>query len=316
MSDRPTPRGSGRNDETWRRKIRVGDTEVSDAKEVNMEPPLTIGQRFGDYEILELRGRGSSGFVYAALDRVANRRIALKVLCRNSPQDLCRNKLGFRRMSRLRHPRLLWAQGITEIDGYCVLLMEEVEGQTLSEFVRQIAEMPKREALHRFHIVMHDYAVGLSVMHLNELVHRDFKPSNLMVRRDGRGVIVDYGLVAHCDAETDPRGIRSYIAGTPKYFSPEALWEQSYTPAGDVFSLGLVFLDCLKVIVGRGEDFRHGEFKEWDREEDEQTIASLLSTIDDSVPALIRMVIAEMLTIERGERPTALSVASMTNIDG
>ncbi|MEM6472770.1 MAG: protein kinase, partial [Planctomycetota bacterium] len=302
-----------RNDETIVRQRREGDTELGDARE--LEPPLVVGQKFGEYQILDLLGRGSSGFVYAAHDSVANRRLAIKVLCRNSPQDLCRNKLGFRRMSKLRHPRLLWAKGITQVERYCVLLMEEIEGYTLKKAIERISKLPKREAMHRFHVLLHDFATGLAVMHFNELVHRDLKPSNLMVRSDGRGVIVDYGLVAHCDTETDPRGIRSYIAGTPKYFSPEALWEQSYTPAGDVFSLGLVMLDCLKKIVGKEQSFRYGLFTEWDREEDERTIANLIADMDETIPPLLRMVIAEMLTQDRSERRSSMEVAAMTNLD-
>ncbi|MEO1615999.1 MAG: serine/threonine-protein kinase [Planctomycetota bacterium] len=302
-------------DETLAREARRGDTEIGDPRAVGMDPPLTDGQVFGDFRIIKLLGRGSSGFVYAAKDLVANRRIALKVLCRVATQELCRNKLGFRRMSQVRHPCLLWAQGIDFIEDWNVLLMEEIEGETLYNAVQRMKKLPESEAFERLLVLLHDYATGLAVMHLSELVHRDLKPTNLMVRKDGRGVIVDYGLVARCDAERDPRGIRSYIAGTPKYFSPEALWEQSYTPAGDVYSLGLVMLDCLNEIVGGNKWLRDGKFKDWVREEDEQTIATVFSEINEKIPPRLRMMIAGMLAKERTERPSSLEVASMTSSD-
>ena len=280
-----------------------------------MESPLQPGQLFGDFRIRKLIGRGRAGFVYSADDLLAKRRCALKLLCRMSSHDLYRNKLGFRRMSPFRQSTLMRTDRIELIEGHTVLLMEEIDGETLYLSARRLKDLPADQAYRRLHALLHDYATGLAAMHFGGLIHRDLKPTNLMVRSNGQGVIVDYGLVASCDPERDPYGLRDYIAGTPRYFSPEALWEQSYTPAGDVFSLGLVVLDCLNVISGSNQWLRRGDFADWVRDEDEQIIADAISDIHADVPAVLRKVVAGMLRSDRMKRPSSFEVVEMTKSD-
>lgn len=303
------------SDETHGRPYRDGETRLSNALESNMTSPLQEGRRFGDFQIRQLIGRGKAGFVYSADDLLAKRRCALKLLCRMSSHDLYRNKLGFRRMSPFRHPCLLRTDRIEIIEDHTVLSMEEIEGETLYSAALRLKDLPAGEAYRKLHTLLHDYAVGLAIMHFGGLVHRDLKPTNLMVRNNGHGVIVDYGLVANCDPETDPYGLRPYIAGTPRYFSPEALWDQSYTPAGDVFSLGLVMLDCLNLISGSDQWLRRGDFADWVRDEDEQTIADAVSGMNEDVPPLLRMAVAGMLSADRTKRPSSLEIVAMTRTD-
>ncbi len=303
------------SDETFGRPSRNDETRLSNSLESSMRSPLKAGQRFGDFRIRGLIGRGKAGFVYSADDLLAKRRCALKLLCRMSSHDLYRNKLGFRRMTPFRHPCLLRTDRIEIIEKHTVLSMEEIEGETLYSAALRMKDLPPQDAYRRLHSLLHDYAVGLAVMHFGGLVHRDLKPTNLMVRNNGHGVIVDYGLVANCDPETDPDGLRPYIAGTPRYFSPEALWEQSYTPAGDVFSLGLVMLDCLNEISGSDQWLRQGDFADWVRDEDEQTIADAVSGMNEDIPPLLRMAVAGMLSADRTKRPSSLELVAMTKTD-
>ena len=315
MDAPPEKPSAGPSDETHVRPKRNHETRQSDALESRMDPPWKVGERRGDYVILKLLGRGKAGFVYAAEDLVTRRRCALKVLCRMSSHDLYRNKLGFRRMSPFRHPSLLRTDRIEVIDGFTVLSMEEIRGTTLFEAVRLMKSLPKAKAYAQLQSLLHDYAMGLSIIHMGGVIHRDLKPTNLMVRGNGRGVIVDYGLVANCDPETDPYGIRPYIAGTPRYFSPEALWEQSYTPAGDVFSLGLVMLDCLNTISGRNIELcelRQGDFENWVRDEDEEGISAAVLGLTHEIPAAFRRVVTQMLSVDRAQRPASLELVSST----
>ena len=292
---------------------------MSNSMESGMPPPWESGEKRGSYLVGDLLGRGQAGFVYSAFDVVSHRRCALKVLCRMSPHDLYRNKLGFRRMAPFRHPCLLRSDRIEVIDGFTVLAMEEIVGKTLFLAVREdFTKLPLAEAYARLQSLLHDYAYGLMTIHMSNLVHRDLKPTNLMVREDGSGVIVDYGLVASCDPDTVPGGIRSYIAGTPRYFSPEALWEQSYTPAGDVFSLGLVMLDCLhKISDGtvRLSQLRQGEFSNWNRDEDQEGIFDAVSVLADEIPIELRQAVTEMLAPERINRPTTHELVGMMRKD-
>ncbi|MEL6109413.1 MAG: AAA family ATPase, partial [Planctomycetota bacterium] len=311
FDDEPKPDPAG--DTKWRPKS--GETRVSNPMELRMAPPWESGEKRGDYLIGELLGRGQAGFVYSAINLVSRQRCALKVLCRLSPRDLYRNKLGFRRMAPFRHPCLLRTDRMESIDGRTVLRMEEIIGKTLFLSVKEdLKRLDRAEAYAQLKRLLHDYAYGLMTIHMSNLVHRDLKPTNLMVRAGGGGVIVDYGLVASCDPETDPGGIRPYIAGTPRYFSPEALWEQSYTPAGDVFSLGLVMLDCLHEISG-GEvclsEMRQGEFDNWVRNEDEEGISAAVSVLADEVPPDLRRAVTEMLSVDRALRPTSHELVTM-----
>jgi serine/threonine protein kinase len=315
MDAPPEKNPAGPSDETHLRPKKIGETHFCNAFESNMEPPWRLGDVYSDYRIRGLLGRGRAGFVYSADDLLTKRRCALKVLCRMSSHDLYRNKLGFRRMSGFRHPCLMQTERIETLDGHTVLLMEEIDGVTLNEALRQHRGESRSTMYAKLVTLLHDFASGLAEMHVAGLVHRDLKPTNLMVRRNGRGVIVDYGLVTTCDPETDPYGIRTYIAGTPKYFSPEALWEQSYTPAGDVFSLGLVMLDCLNELAGGNSWMRAGNFDDWVRDEDEKVIAEAVSEIDSNVPRVLREAVAAMLSTDREERPSTMSLIARTKTD-
>lgn len=310
--DRPSANPS---DETHFRPDRQGETYVSNSLELNLSPPWTEGDMIGDFRIGKLLGRGRAGFVYSADDLVARRRCALKVLCRTSSYDLVRNKLGFQRMAPFRHPSLMHTDRIDVIDGLNVLSMEEIDGETLCAAVRRYATGSRAQAYQKLHVLLHDYAVGLAIMHFAGLVHRDIKPTNLMVRKNGHGVIVDYGLVTSLDPETDPYGIRPYIAGTPRYFSPEALWEQSYVPSGDVFSLGLVMMDSLNEISGSDRWLRQGDFDDWNRDEDQRLISDAVLGLDEEIPSVLRMAVAGMLSKNRVKRPSSLDLVELTKGD-
>lgn len=299
---------SNPNDETKVHPRKQGETFLTNALEAKVEPPLVVGEQFGDYSIECLIGSGKAGFVYSATDLVTGQKCALKVLCRLSPQDLYRNKLGFRQMSTVFHPMLMRADRLEVIDEMTVFTMELIEGCTLYQFTQGLLKQPREQAYRQLLGLLYDYSVGLLAIHFANLVHRDIKPMNLMVRDDGRGVIIDYGLVASCDLDTDGYGLRSYIAGTPRYFSPEALWEQSYTPAGDVFSLGLVFLDCVNLISGREQWLQEGDFADWVREEREQVIADAVEGMDGGVPDHLRKLIGQMLHPVRSERISLMTL--------
>lgn len=303
------------SDETDFRSAKPGETILSNSLESKMEPPWQEGSTVGDFHIGKLLGRGRAGFVYSAIDLLAHRRCAVKVLCRMSSHDLVRNKLGFRKMAPFRHPCLMRTDRIHLIEGLNVLSMEEIEGETLYAALRRFSEQPRGIVYQKLHTLLHDYAVGLAIMHFAGLVHRDIKPTNLMVRENGHGAIVDYGLVTNLDPENDPNGIRPYIAGTPRYFSPEALWDQSYIPAGDVFSLGLVMLDCLNKVSGSDRWLRRGNFEDWIRDEDQQSISDAVSGLGDDIPSVLRMAVAGMLSGDKSKRPSSLDLVEMTKTD-
>ncbi|TWU05527.1 serine/threonine-protein kinase [Stieleria varia] len=297
------------NNDTQVRPVRQDETFVLNSTQRGVPPPWQEGDRYGDFEVQELLGWGNSGFVYRAYDHVARHRCALKVLGPLSSRELCRNKLGFRRMTPFRHPNLMQVDRIHVLDDKTVFAMQHVNGTTLSDAIPLIRAMPEDQAFAIVENLVRDYATGLATIHLAGLVHRDIKPSNLMVTPDHRGVIIDFGLVATCNPEVEADGVRSYLAGTPRYFSPEAVWEQLYTPPGDLFGLGLVTLEIINAVRGRNDWFRMGEFQDWRRDQDKIEIEQAVDGLKDGVPAWLRKVCRGMLRVNRAKRFTAIQVA-------
>ncbi len=270
-------------------------------------PPWPIGHRLGDFELEKLLGQGSSGYVFRALDLVTKRRCALKILTQERSQDLRRNKLGFRRMQAIKHPGLMRVDLIHILDGHVAMSMEEIEGETLAHTLRRYKTLEPHLTYKRLLALTRQYADALAEMHAHGLVHRDIKPQNLMVDADERGRLIDYGLVGTFDPETDVNGFRHYLAGTPRYWSPEALRNQFYTPSGDVFSLGLVMLEALYMITGR----REWERSKDDRDKDAQLISEAVDDLSESIPHVLRDACLEMLHIKPADRPSAHEISRL-----
>ncbi|MGB7343149.1 MAG: protein kinase [Pirellulaceae bacterium] len=283
------------------------DTHASDADQSPTKMPFKSGQLCGEFQLEKLLGRGSSGCVFRALDTVSRRSCALKILTRSNERDHRRDRIGFRKMMGVRHPNLLRVDQLHRLDGYVALSMEEIHGETLGKARRRFRKMETQIALNKLLSLTRDYASGLAAMHSNGLLHRDIKPSNLMVNRSDVGKVIDYGLVGTFDMELDTKCYRDYIAGTIRYISPEAYFEQLYTPAGDIFSLGLVILEMLSAITGRSEWTRD----EKNKSQDALLISSAVDELNESIPEVLREGCLEMLQIGAGDRPTAAQVARL-----
>ena len=305
--DDPDELPQQRSSDTVVRDHLENETQHSGNRSRRLPPPWEIGQRLGDFRLEHLLGQGSSGYVFRALDLVTRRRCALKILTPESSQDLRRNKLGFRRMMTIQHPSLMRVDLIHILDGHVAMSMEEVHGETLAKTLRRYKTLPPHIVYKRLIALARHYGGALAEMHAHGLVHRDIKPQNLMVDSREIGRVIDYGLVGTCDPETDPNGFRHYLAGTPRYWSPEALRDQFYTPAGDVFSLGLVMLEALYAITGR----QVWQRSEKDRDEDAQLISEAVDDLSELIPHVLRDACLEMLQRKPGDRPSANYVARL-----
>ena len=196
---------------------------------------VPIPERIAHYRLGEKLGEGGMGVVYAATDEVLEREVAVKLL-RADRTDV-RSKVKMlqeaKALAKLSHPNIVPIYGAGEERGHVYFAMERVEGRTLRE-VRDDDAIDWRGRLELYVQAGH----GLAAAHRADLVHRDFKPSNALVGRDGRVRVVDFGLAraleampadrvepsAHAeDTETDA------MAGTPAYMSPE---QRTGMPAG------------------------------------------------------------------------------------
>jgi tetratricopeptide (TPR) repeat protein len=166
---------------------------------------LQRGERLGRYTILEVMGIGGMGVVYAAHDGDLDRKVAIKLLRASSDAELARARLlrEARAMARLRHPNVITVYEAGAIDERVFVAMELVEGVTAGEWL----DAPEpgrhwREVLEVFLAA----GRGLAAAHAAGLVHRDFKPGNVLLDRGGRVVVTDFGLARQTDAAAGAAG--------------------------------------------------------------------------------------------------------------
>lgn len=215
--------------------------------------PRARGSSFGRYVLLERVGAGTTGEVYAAYDPRLDRRVALKLLRRapgaRSPEERARLVREAQAMARLSHPNVAAVFDVGEVEGEEYLAMAFVEGPTLRAW---LAERP-RDAEEVLETLV-QAGRGLAAAHAAGVVHRDFKPENVLVDRDGRAVVVDFGLARPAgDARKIAPGAApgadalatGAFAGTPAYMAPEQLGGGSVDARTDQFAFCVVLWEAL-----------------------------------------------------------------------
>ena len=306
------------HDEIFRDPSKETSLRVQNAKETLLErskaspSPWTEGDCLDGFLLEKKLGSGSSGVVFRVFDTKTERRCALKLLKSCSPDELLRNKLGFRRMMPLAHPNLLRVDRIYQLGSYIALSMEEVKGVTLSEAIKEFRHLNPVQAYSQLLSLLRDFATGLDVMHSHELLHRDIKPDNLMVDEAGRGRIIDYGLVESFGLNSNIGGGSNFLVGTPHFFPPEVICTQLYLPAGDIFSLGISMLEAIYDLQPESKEQQAGlERSRENQRADAEQIETAIRTLPDSVPGVILDACREMLEQEPCDRPTAMGLSRL-----
>ena len=195
----------------------------------------------GNYRVLSIAGAGGMGVVYKARDERLGRTVALKFL----PADLnasARDKDRFLREARtassLDHPNIGVIHGIEDTeDGHTFIVMAFYEGSSLAH---RIANGPLR--VHEAIGIARQIAVGLGDAHAHGIVHRDVKPSNVMLTASGLVKIVDFGLARGI---TDATVSQTGVTGTVRYMSPEQAMDRTVDQRCDIWALGIVLAEML-----------------------------------------------------------------------
>ncbi len=272
---------------------------------------ISAGTRVGPYEVTAPLGAGGMGEVYRAHDSRLGRDVAIKVLRSGlvGEEDRRRLELEARASSRLNHPNILTIYDTGQEDGSPYIVSELLEGETLRALI-PAAGMPLRRLLD----IAVQIADGLAAAHAAHLVHRDLKPDNVMVLRDGRAKILDFGLATvspHVaeDAETvtQPRGridtagtAAGMMAGTLAYMSPEQVQGKDIDCRSDQFSFGAILYE-----MATGQR----PFRRPDRVGIMTAIAqeepAPVHSLNPLVPAPLRWVIDRCLAKEPGHRYTS-----------
>ena len=207
---------------------------------------LGEGQDFGGYHVIELVGAGGMGLVYRAEQRILGRTVALKVI-RPEIAESGDYRSRFLREARFAaavdHPHVVSVFDTGEQDGRLYLAMQWVDGQEL----RALIDREGRLAPERAVLIGVQLAEALQAVHDAGLVHRDVKPSNVLVR-DIRGhdhaYLTDFGI-AKAPAAQDGLTRTGLVIGTPGYLSPEQIRGEQPGPGSDLYALGCVVFEAL-----------------------------------------------------------------------
>ena len=216
------------------------------ALEVAARHAPALGTVVGDrFVLLRRLGEGAFGFVYEAADRLDGGRVALKVMRGFGREWPDRFKREFRSLRDLEHPHLISLYELFFADERWFFTMELIEGDHLIPYVRGGAPVAEPGAFDeaRARSAFAQLASALAALHTAGKVHRDVKPSNVMVTREDRVVLLDLGLVTDVMAH-DLAGGR-HIVGTPGYMAPEQATLDDVGPPADMYAVGVMLYEML-----------------------------------------------------------------------
>ncbi|MEM9493599.1 MAG: serine/threonine-protein kinase, partial [Myxococcota bacterium] len=209
------------------------------------------------FRLLGKLGEGGMGVVYDAFDENRGMRVALKALRHLEPWGLYRFKREFRALSELSHPNIINLYELLAEGEEWFLTMELVEGVDFITHVRRKRNVitfgaltpermsPTRQTLDdlvardRLSECLRQLANALYTLHAAGVVHRDLKPENVMVTRDDRVVLMDFGVIAEMQRAPDPRAKDVLVIGTPMYMAPEQVGSAAASAAADWYAFGV-----------------------------------------------------------------------------
>ncbi|MCA9537559.1 MAG: protein kinase [Myxococcales bacterium] len=250
MADQPAPVSSS------------ADTQLPEVPRDEITLPTAVARRIGRFTLLDELGRGGMGAVFAAYDEQLDRRVAIKMLrgLFVRDEDARRFEREAQAMARLSHPNVAQIYDSGHHEGHPYLAIEFVRGRTLADWQ---AERPRswREVV----AVYAQVGAGLAAAHAAGLLHRDFKPHNVLIGDDGRARIIDFGLartMGEAAAETGrpalqvelddgptrldtPLTADGALMGTPGYMPPEQLRGRPFDAAGDQFAFCVALYESL-----------------------------------------------------------------------
>ena len=210
---------------------------------------LGIKPTVGRYEVVSELGQGAMGIVYKARDPKINRFLAIKTIRFSDefePEKIREVKDRFMREAqiagKLAHPSIVAVYDVGEDYDLTYMAMEFLDGESLQKYCRKGFLLPLRKAL----FVLSEVALALDYAHRQGVIHRDIKPANIMVLKDGKVKVTDFGIAKAVSSSQTKSGI---VLGTPNYMSPEQINGHEIDGRSDIFSLGVVFFELLTGVL-------------------------------------------------------------------
>ncbi|MCR5691444.1 MAG: Stk1 family PASTA domain-containing Ser/Thr kinase [Eubacterium sp.] len=202
---------------------------------------INIGTMIGNrYEVIEKVGTGGMADVYRAMDHRLNRYVAVKVLKNEYSEDTkFVSKFGqeAQAVAAMSHPNVVAVYDVGEEQGMHYIVMEFVEGITLKHYIERKGKLSVREAVG----IGIQIASGLEAAHTNNIIHRDIKPQNILISRDGTAKVTDFGIAKAASSNT----ITASAMGSVHYISPEQARGGFSDEKSDVYSLGVSMYEML-----------------------------------------------------------------------
>ncbi len=247
-------------------------------------------KNIGRYVVLAQVGSGGMGVVFAAYDPKLERKVAIKLLRSRAGADEVsqgaqrRLMSEARTMARLSHPNVLVVHDVGSHDGHVFLVADFVDGGTLKQWLSRQTRAPGEVMA-----AMVQAGRGLAAAHKAGLVHRDFKPDNVLVSQEGRVFVADFGLTSAAPAPGSLKGPAGVTAGTPAYMAPEVQLGAIGDERSDQYSFCLTLHQALfgeRPLAGASPD----------------SLPSLSSNSDSPVPEPVRAAMRRGLAFEASQR--------------
>ena len=202
---------------------------------------IKIGMMFSDrYEILEKIGTGGMSDVYKAKDHKLNRAVAVKVLKQEFSENanfVSKFRTEAQAAAGLMHSNIVNVYDVGEEDGIYYIVMELVEGMTLKKYIEKKSRLTVKEAVS----IAIQVCLGIEAAHSNNIIHRDIKPQNIMISKEGRVKVTDFGIAKAATSNT----ISSNVMGSVHYTSPEQARGGYSDAKSDIYSLGITLFEML-----------------------------------------------------------------------
>lgn len=221
---------------SWLAEVRSA-APAAECGATSAEPAAELPPVLGAYEVKEVIGRGGMGIVYRAIHQRLGKTVAVKLIAaRPGPAAAARFEREMRAIGQLEHPAIVQATDAGSIDGCLFLAMELIDGVDLRRLLKSCGPLRIADACE----IVRQAAIGLQAAHDAGVVHRDMKPSNLMLNREGQVKILDFGLAATEAAEggiTEATSV-GQVLGTLDYLAPEQVDGCRVDGRADVYALG------------------------------------------------------------------------------
>lgn len=202
---------------------------------------IKIGMVIGDrYEVLEKIGTGGMSDVYKAKDHKLNRLVAVKVLKQEFSENenfVSKFRVEAQSTAGLMHPNIVNVYDVGDEDGINYIVMELVDGITLKKYIEKKVRLSVKEAVS----IAIQVAMGLEAAHNNNIIHRDIKPQNIMISKEGKVKVTDFGIAKAATSNT----ITSNVMGSVHYTSPEQARGGYSDAKSDIYSLGITLFEML-----------------------------------------------------------------------